>query len=92
MLYQSNHFQNTIGLRQYPPMDKKIFQSQVSFRLEFSLNADDKSGIRKSGIMCTFQILGRCKGRRTGVGVTTVSNSLILAGWVTKVSKNCDKK
>ena len=25
-------------------------------------------------------------------GVTTVSNSLILGGWVTKVLKNCDKK
>ena len=24
---------------------------------------------------CTFQILGGCQGRRTGVGVTTVSNS-----------------
>ena len=41
---------------------------------------------------CTFQILGGCQGRRTGVGVTTVSNSLILGGWVTKVLKNCDKK
>ena len=27
--------------------------------------------------MCTFQILGGCQGQRTGVGVTTVSNSLI---------------
>ena len=34
---------------------------------------------------CTFQILGVCQGRRTGVEVTTVSNSLILGGWVTKV-------
>ena len=33
-----------------------------------------------------------CQGRRTRVGVTTVSNSLILGGWVTKVSKNGDKK
>ena len=41
---------------------------------------------------CTFQILGGCQGRRTRVGVTTVSNSLILGGWVTKVSKNGDKK
>ena len=40
----------------------------------------------------TFQILGGCQGRRTGVGVTTVSNSLILGGWVTKVLKNGDKK
>ena len=35
MLYQSNLFQNTIVLRHYPPMDKKIFQSQVSLELEF---------------------------------------------------------
>ena len=42
--------------------------------------------------LCTFQILGGCQGRRTGVGVTTVSNSLILGGWVTKVLKNGDKK
>ena len=41
---------------------------------------------------CMFQILGDCQGRRTGVGVTTVANSLILGGWVTKVLKNCDKK
>ena len=42
--------------------------------------------------MCTFQIVGGCQGRRTGVGVTTVSNSLILGGWVTKVLNNGDKK
>ena len=35
---------------------------------------------------------GGCQGRRTGVGVTTVSNSLILGGWVTSVLKNSDKK
>ena len=45
-----------------------------------------------SQVWCTFQILGGCQGRRTGVGVTTVSNSLILGGWVTKVLKNGDKK
>ena len=39
----------------------------------------------------TFQILGGSRGRRTGVGVTTVSNSLILGGWVTNVFKNGDK-
>ena len=33
-----------------------------------------------------------CQGRRTGVGVTTVSNSLILGGRVTKVLKNGDEK
>ena len=32
-----------------------------------------------------------CQGRRIGVGVTTVSNSLILGGWVTNVLKNDDK-
>ena len=32
-----------------------------------------------------------CQGRRTGVGVTTVFNSLILGGWVTNVLKNGDK-
>ena len=36
--------------------------------------------------------LGGCYGRRTGVAVTAVSNSLILGGWVTKVLKNGDKK
>ena len=36
--------------------------------------------------------LGGCQGRRTGVGVTTVSKSLILGGWMTKVLKNGDKK
>ena len=41
--------------------------------------------------LCTFQILGGCQGRRTGVAVTTVSSSLILGGWVTKVLKNGDK-
>ena len=35
---------------------------------------------------------GGCQGRRTGVEVTTVSNLLILGGWVTKVLKNCNKK
>ena len=29
---------------------------------------------------CTFQILGGCQGRRTGVAVRTVFNSLILGG------------
>ena len=36
--------------------------------------------------------LGGCQGRRIGMGVTTVSNSLKLGGWVTKVLKNDDKK
>ena len=44
------------------------------------------------GGKCTFQILGGCQGRRTGVGVTIVFNSLILGGWVTNVLKNSNKK
>ena len=32
-----------------------------------------------------------CQGRRTGVAMTTVSNSLILGMWVTKVLENGDK-
>ena len=35
VLYQRNLFQNTTGSWHYPPMDPKIFQSQVSFKLEF---------------------------------------------------------
>ena len=35
---------------------------------------------------------GGCQGRRTGMGVTTVSNSLILGGWMTKVLKNGAQK
>ena len=35
---------------------------------------------------------GGCQGRRAGVEVTTVSNSLILGRWLTKVLKNCDEK
>ena len=37
MLYQSNLFQDTIGLWHYPAMDEKIFQSQVSFKLKYIL-------------------------------------------------------
>ena len=48
--------------------------------------------IRHKRPKCTFQILGGCQGRRTGVGVTTVSNSLILGGWVTNGLKNGDKR
>ena len=40
---------------------------------------------------CTFQILGGCQDRKTGVAATTVYSSLILGGWVTKVLKNGDK-
>ena len=48
--------------------------------------------VKYSVIRCTFQILEGCQGRRTGVAVTTVSNSLILGGWVTKALKNGEKK
>ena len=34
---------------------------------------------------------GGCQGRRAGVRVTTVSNSLILGRWVTDVLKNDDE-
>ena len=34
---------------------------------------------------------GVCQGQRTGVAVTTVSISLILGGWLTKVLKNGNK-
>ena len=34
---------------------------------------------------------GGCQGQRTGVAVKTVSNLLILGGWLTKVLKNTDK-
>ena len=66
-------------------------------RDEQSCNHDRDSytcfcGRKCAGLRCTFQILGGCQGRRTEVGVTTVSNSLILGGWVTKVLKNGDKK
>ena len=43
-------------------------------------------------VMVESELYWGCQGRRTGVGVTTVSNSLILGGWVTKVLKNGDKK
>ena len=35
---------------------------------------------------------GGRQGRRRGVAVTTVSNSLILGGWVTNVLKKGDEK
>ena len=44
------------------------------------------------GVLVRVPNFGGCQGRRTGVGVTTVSNSLILGGWVTNVFKNGDKK
>ena len=48
---------------------------------------------KKLSFWCTFQFFfGGDEGQRTGVGVTTVSNSLTLGGWVTKVLKNCHKK
>ena len=49
-------------------------------------------GLVPTFLWCTFQFLGGCQDRRTGVGVTAVSNSLILGEWVTKVLKNDDEK
>ena len=43
-----------------------------------SINRSNYITMTKSQGWCTFQILGGCQGRRTGVEVTTVSNSLIL--------------
>ena len=51
-----------------------------------------QSFARKSCPRVHVPNFGGFSGRRTGVGVTTVSNSLILGGWVTKVLKNGDKK
>ena len=54
-------------------------------------------GVRGGGLtvqkkpMCTFQILG-VSGSKDRGEVTTVSKSLILEGWVTKVLKNGDEK
>ena len=45
----------------------------------------------ENAIWCTFQILGGCQGRRTGVVVTTVSSSLISGGWVTKILRKATK-
>ena len=66
-------------------MDLRFFALSGCVKTPFKMN------VLKYLIMCTFQILGACQGRRTGVGVTTVSNSLIFGGWVTKVLKNSDK-
>ena len=44
-----------------------------------------KTVISRSGPKCTFQFLEGCQGRRTGMGVTTVSNALILGGWVQRL-------
>ena len=48
MVYQGNLFQNTIGLQRYPPMDKKIFQSQVSFKL----NEDKSNNVFREILKC----------------------------------------
>ena len=55
---------------------------------ELCLKWDGEGAVIKS----TFKFLGGCQGWKTGVGVTTVSNLLILGGWVTKVLKNDDRK
>ena len=67
-----------------------VMMSHLNFLKYFSY------GIKS--LWCTFQIFffwgGGAGSVMVGgqVGVTTVSNSLILGGWVTKVLKNCDKK
>ena len=52
---------------------------------------EKKNTFAITGLCVHVPNFGGCLGRRTGVGVTTVSNSLILGGWVTKVLKNGDK-
>ena len=56
------------------------------------LHDDTFEKLRANTKHCLFQILGCCQDRRRGVGVTTVSNSLILGGWVTEVLENGDTK
>ena len=51
------------------------FISSIFFRSLFSNSVLISLRIFSSISLCTFQILGGCQGRRTGVGVTTVSNS-----------------
>ena len=41
--------------------------------------------INKSTFHFLFGGRGSCQSRSTGVGVTTISNALILGGWMTKV-------
>ena len=48
--------------------------------------------LSKSKSLAHVPNFGGCQGRRTGVRVTTVSNSLILGGRVTKMLKNGDEK
>ena len=66
-----------------------VYRFLISFLVPELSRVKNVKNDRKN--RCTFQILGGCQGRRTGVGVTTVSNSLILGGWVTKVLKNGEK-
>ena len=47
--------------------------------------------IHKMVVKVHIPNFGGCQGRRTEVGVTTVSNSLILEGWVTRVLWNSEK-
>ena len=49
------------------------------------------SNITGKLVWCTFQIWGLSGSEDRG-GVTTVTNSLILRGWVTKVLGNGDEK
>ena len=47
---------------------------------------------RDEGTGARSKFWGTCQGRGTGVGVTTVSNSLILGRWATKVFENGDEE
>ena len=66
---------------------------QMCTRLSFQIRENIKL-VHCCKIIDTVHVpnFGGCQGRRTGVGVTIVSNSLILGGWMTKVLKNGDEK
>ena len=52
---------------------------------------EDRDGQGSSHLGARSKFGGGCQGRRTGVAVTTVSNLLILGGWVTKVLRMVKK-
>ena len=77
-------------------LNKRVYtdeelNSLIGMELKLQM-LDSPNDVLGTNNLCTFQFLGGCQGRRTGVEVTTVSNSLILGGWVTKVLKNDDEK
>ena len=71
----------------------ELFQSELFWRVIFMqirlFKVMKFDSLQSQVHVPTF---GGCQGRRTEVGATTVSNSLILGGWVTEVSKIGDEK